>query len=709
MGIRIGIGSLKIGQGSTGVDWSSYWTTQPYKNAWIGAYPRPVSPALETPKWYVDSAATGTGTGEDWTNAFITIGAAITAASDGDVIEVSGGTEGKMYSENPDITKAVTIQGSKTTGHSATATIDGQIGSHNTSGTIKVINFKKIVTNDLVYPILTYADSSIEYYDIYFGPQLANNRYPRLDGGTAKFFRCTFNRTLNIGNSASYVITYQSASIAEFEYCFFDHAGVVYLMPASSTIKLNHCTVLSDGMTTLSFIDAGNSATITVEVTNSVFFGIHPIKSGSSSKSPVVTNVFWHKTPTTTGYTTFDSSNKATITNAITAVDPLFTAPKNTLMGDVCIRIDDRNNLPDSENACAVFNPEIKLTHYVDLHSFHSTTRPSAAEIDIMRRLIAAGNEVGGHGSTHSDLNGLDCITISATGTTPTLDIVVTQAGDSSTWTGTLSVTINSIKEDFDLLTYNTLNALITALNGASIGDGVVTAAKVGTVNSDYLFMGCLAGVTAESISAEYTILLDDTAFNRFEVTECILDLETYINDATDRNGNNAIAGTTEDAPSPAYVCKTYSTAYGNGRASVLALLKANANIIGASGANGVLFNNGKLYNYGVGLDLYTFPYNQAPNDASMFAIACNCASGPFGRMALYHGSPTYGGTVAGYKALMQMFGLGTKTFKELIDYIRTDGGWTVTDGVAAFTGDYEDYMSKGDYTLLPTSPLWLD
>jgi hypothetical protein len=27
MGIRIGIGSLKIGQGSTGVDWSSYWAT----------------------------------------------------------------------------------------------------------------------------------------------------------------------------------------------------------------------------------------------------------------------------------------------------------------------------------------------------------------------------------------------------------------------------------------------------------------------------------------------------------------------------------------------------------------------------------------------------------------------------------------------------------------------------------------------------------
>lgn len=28
MGIRIGIGGLKIGQGSTGVNWSSYWTTQ---------------------------------------------------------------------------------------------------------------------------------------------------------------------------------------------------------------------------------------------------------------------------------------------------------------------------------------------------------------------------------------------------------------------------------------------------------------------------------------------------------------------------------------------------------------------------------------------------------------------------------------------------------------------------------------------------------
>ena len=36
MGIRLGIGGLKIGQGSTGINWSSYWTTPEYE-AWLAA------------------------------------------------------------------------------------------------------------------------------------------------------------------------------------------------------------------------------------------------------------------------------------------------------------------------------------------------------------------------------------------------------------------------------------------------------------------------------------------------------------------------------------------------------------------------------------------------------------------------------------------------------------------------------------------------
>ena len=40
------------------------------------------------------------------------------------------------------------------------------------------------------------------------------------------------------------------------------------------------------------------------------------------------------------------------------------------------------------------------------------------------------------------------------------------------------------------------------------------------------------------------------------------------------------------------------------------------------------------------------------------------------------------------------------------MDYIRTDGGWTITEPYATFTGDYDDYMSKGDYTLQLGSPL---
>jgi hypothetical protein len=673
----------------------------------IGAYPMPASETLSTPTIYVDSAATGAGTGADWANAFTTIGAAITSASDGDIIEVSGGASGKTYAANLDITKPVTIQGSKTTGHSATAIIDGQIGSHNTSGRIKVINFKKIVTSDAVYPILTYANSAIEFYDIFFGPQFSTDKYPRLDGGTAKFIRCTFNRTLRINTSASFVMTYQSASSAEFEYCLFDHAGIIYTLPAGSTAKFNHCTILASGLPYVdSFIDIGNSATTTIEVTDTAFFGVHPMKSGASSKSPVVTNVFWHKTPYTMGSTTFDSSNKSTIVNAITSINPLFVTPKNTIMGDICVRIDDRNNLPTTETACATLNPEIKVTQNVDIHGYDATTRPTSTQIDIMRRLIAAGNEIGCHGSTHCSLDSLNCISISATGTTPLLNIVVVQAGDSSTWTGTLSITINSVTEDFDLSTYNTLTSLITAINGNTIGDGVVTATKIGATMSDYLYTRCLDAVTNQSISTTYTILLNDTAFNRFEVSEAILDLEAYINGATDRNGNNAVAGTTEPVPNPVYVCKTYFTAYSTGRASVLTLLQNNPNIVGANAALGSALNNGLLYSYGAALNMYTFNCSQGPDDISLFAMACYANANPSMVICLYHGFPLYAGTVAGFKSLLQDFGCGSQTFTEFMNYIRTDGGWTITEPNAVFSGTYEDYMSLGDYNLQEGSPL---
>jgi hypothetical protein len=693
--------------------WSQYWTT----HSAIGYLPSSTAEALATPKWYVDSAATGSADGLSWANAFTTIGAAYTAASAGDVIEVSGGSTGKTYTQNVTYAKAVTVQGSKTTGHSGLVTIDGSIVTSHSSGVVYFKNLKHTFTyrQEFLFAFDLRANGNTEWTDVAFYHWDTGNVTPRIAGGSHTFLRCSWRWSYNRVNGCSRPLYLTAASTIECNYCFFDHCGQIDALPAGSTFKMNHCTVTAVGKSTIgSFIDIGNSALTTTEFKNSVFFGIQPVKSGSSSKAPVVENCFWHKSLQVTGATTFDTSNKSTPTGSVKDVDPMFTTPKNTLIGDLGVRFDDRNNLDVSIVEATTLNPEIKISHYVDLKGHVAQHRPTATEIDQMRTLIANGNEIGSHGGTHTTLGSLELFNISATGTSPTITIDTTQEGDSTTWTGTLSITINSVTENFDLTTYNTLAALIAALNGKSIGNGVVSASKISANTSDYAYTLCLADVTGQSISSQYRPLLDDTAFNTFEITEAIADLEAYINSGTDRNGENAVSGTTVAAPNPPYVCKTFATPFGQGRASVETVLQANENIIGASRAIGTTINNSIFYDYGEATlkSLYRFPYLQMniPNeDDDTFAVAATVASGPYYYLMLYHGTgPTFGGTLAGFKTLLTSFGLGSKTFSEWLNYIRTDGGWTITEPNAVFTGDYEDYLFKGNYHPQIGSPLVL-
>jgi len=680
----------------------------------IGPYPMPDPEPLATPDWYVDSAATGTGDGLSWANAKTTLALAHTAASAGDVIEVSGGAAGKTYTTNFDVSKGVVVQGSKTAGHSGLVTIDGRIRTTHTAGVAKFINIKhKFTFQEFINPLLLGAAGETQWIDVQFYPWDIYTSPPTISGGKHTFSRSKFHKSFAT-NKNSRPLYLTAAAELYLNYCVFDHAGCINSIPAGSTVGMNKCVVLGTGAAlTESFLDIGNSAATTINVSDSIFFGVHPIKSGASSKAPVVTNCYYHGQPKATSIKTFDTSNKSVVTGSIASIDPEFTTPKNDSIGDLVIRFDDRNNLDISVADAAALNPEIKVSHYVDIHSAVSQTRPTALEIDTMRALIADGNEIGCHGATHSNLSTLSAFTISATGTSPTLTIAGTRTGDSSMWTGTLSVTINGVTEGFDLTTYPTLVSIITVLHGNSVGDGVVTCTKyitAGAVNSDYMLSLCLANVTAQSISTAHIAVWDDTAYNRFEVTESILDLEAYVNTGSDRNGSNAITGTTIDPPSPAYVCKTYCTAYGTGRASVEALLKDNSNIVGAAAANGTTINDGVMYKYGDPVNLYEFTSTQMniPNvDDETFAIAARCCGGPNFVIMLFHGTgPTFGGTIAGFKTLLQTFGLGSKTFSEYMEFIRTDGAWAITEPNAAFTGDSANYLSQGDYTLLPSSPL---
>ena len=113
-------------------------------NAAIGRWqPNTTEPITQaTPTIYVDSSATGLGDGSSWTNAYTTYAAAYTAASNGDVISVSGGTSGKTYAEYINTAKNITVQGSTDSGHDGQVYFNERLYVHNTGGTFTLNNVK---------------------------------------------------------------------------------------------------------------------------------------------------------------------------------------------------------------------------------------------------------------------------------------------------------------------------------------------------------------------------------------------------------------------------------------------------------------------------------------------------------------------------------------------------------------------------------------
>jgi hypothetical protein len=687
----------------------------------IGPYPWPDPEPLATPNWYVDSAATGTGTGLSWANAFTTVLAAYTAASTGEVVEISGGVSGKTYDigVNQGIYAGITVQGSKSIGHDGLVTLSGMLYPRDTVG-VKIVNLQHTATNPATttYAVRYLPGAVVEFIDCIIGPYYVSSLPQLCQGATITWTRCKLKRVAKATPLDASFIYCGAVSYLTIDNCLMDYSGKVSMTVAGSSLTVRKSLILNTGDTspTAPWANVGDSALTDVLLTDTAFFGCYPLATGGDSRAPVCTNVFWHKTAYMTGVggdiATFDSSNRAIITNGMTNQLPYFTAPRNTPIGELIVRYDDRNNLTVSRATAAVLNPEVVLSHAIDCHGRKPQNRPTAQNIDDMRTLIANGNEVSSHAATHSNASHLNFITISASGTSPILDISTTNTGDSTTWTGTLTITINGTPQAFDLVnaSYDSLGVLVAALNGLIVGDGTVTAAVTNAAqNSAYLPACVLAPVTGQGISSSYVMQMDDAAFVGFETAEAILDLEAYINSGTDRNGANAVTGMAVDPPSTTYVCKTYAAPYGLGRASVATELQNNPNIVAANQSSGGI-NISTMYFYGSNVDMYNFPYLQMGGTTlteDLFALACYSTSSPRITLPLWHGgTPKFNDTLEGFKALLLHFGLGSRTFAEWANYIRTDGAWTIIEPKAAFTGNPDDYLSQGDYTLLSNSPL---
>jgi len=456
---------------------------------------------------------------------------------------------------------------------------------------------------------------------------------------------------------------------------------------------------------------ANNSSNPTV-IKNCVLLGAY-LDTGASSGNITASNNIYTGTLTVA---TFDDADVVTCTDCIKGV-PGFTDlavasyASGDKIGDYVIRVDDAQNYGDAITIAALFNPEVVIWFATEVHGDFTT--PTQAKVENWRTLVNNGNEVSPHGATHSDFNNMDAIDISATGTTPTLDISVTQSGDSTTWTGTLTITINGTPQNYDLTSagYDTVTELVAALNGASIGDGTVTATLADSNDTNSISI-CLDAQTALDISgAGQTIDFDADAFVRLEMTEPIADLQAYIRTGSDRNSANASGAGAAGSGTAAetYTVQTWVSPYGSCNATALTALENDSNILG--GSCGGDWQGSIIIPSATGENIYSMTYNQDPDDDETMGSVGVAANGTFLFTALYHPGtewdaswPVYGGTgeSAGQalKDLLVSAGLGGRTPAEIFTDLRNCADVTVTGQL--FTWDstnFVNYIDNGDLT----------
>ena len=663
-----------------------------------------------------------------------------TATTAGDTIVLDGGPNGLGYALELYISKANTISVSSDSGHngqvSLTPTTSNGITIAATSGTVTIngpINMNGGTNASTGYPIQkTGAGSNVVFNDFHITKFRSSNKFIGCSvSGSWTFNRCSFANMLKMGTAyPSSAMMYVTGGSYSFNHCTFGYGSYAQIAGALSVTATN-CLFLapqSAGLTNYAIEFQTNGATYTS--TNNVYLGCVPVLSTATSYAAITsTSDFWGANPGNTTPTTFDSRGVATVTNAKQYVDPKFVNIKNATVSGLVLGVDDANNLDAAYAWAHDYGTPNGLVMSLAMNTANNYIVGgwTAAIVDKLRWMVNNGHEVAAHGSHHTGFASMNCgYSIMATGTNPTLAISVTRSGDSAGWSGTATVTINgSSLGPFDLTTapYNTIGGLFGYLNGKTVGDGTITTVNRLTTDAKATSLSSLnlAVISSVSISATYIPQLDTDATIETEVVESVLDLQSYINAGTDRNGNNAVTGMMQPAPSPAYTCKSYRAPNGQSNASLRAVLYAGTGLyysgsavtITSAAATGTgqptvdLYYGGDSTKSTVFSDIYNMPYVQSPSDNRLFSMAAYAAVTPSVIIAVWHGAPTYGGTAQGLVDLCKMFGGGTKRMSDLANTIRAGGSWI--DGGSGnyyYSGNYSDLMGIGNYRLKKSSPL---
>lgn len=602
-----------------------------------------------------------------------------TALTAGDVAELSGGASGATYNLGMAPTKAVTYRASTQTGHNGLITISPPSSVHGidiglSSGTITFIG-PMVLTGSYdttKYPLRIGGTSTAVFNDFKIQNIRAVDRSAIYlsTNGVATFNRFYAKDTWNANSTGiSNLLQYQGAGTITFNYSKIDYGAGYILMANGSTLNLyNNIIMGSPGLGYA--ISANVNATSTITSKNNAYLGCYPVYESSGGLAVITsTNDYWHQSGVdgASDITTFNSrgasNTNATIGSVASYINPKFTNILNSSIGALIVFIDDYLTYPYTIATESATAAGIKIsTAYPISGGFTATL------INNARYLINNGHEIVSHGKTHSSLGSLNGLGVTWSGGVCSITISGTRSGDSSTWTGTMRLTADGTNCDKDLsnASYDTLGEIIALAAGERTCNGrTVTFANSYAYHASSLKSLTLADVT---LSGNGTLLIDETAFHQFEFTEALTDLESYINGNTgtalrpcDRNGANCITSdadtTTYPVPTPAYICKGYRTASGEGSANLLTKMVATPTLEFAAMGGTSTTKMVDIYKMADATDstfnIYTFSYDTlAPLVSTskvvsnrLYAMAEAAATRPAIYGALWHDVPYYKAT----------------------------------------------------------------
>lgn len=646
-----------------------------------------------TPTLYMSANAAGTGTGRSWANAVTNLNQALFVATNDEVIAVDGGTSGIQYAafDNSSTArkKAIYIFGSTEAGHSGTVKF---VGSHSFEGP----------TNGLFCTMAnatvncTNSSTSIATITNWFFTKVSFNTFAGstanlIIGGSNTFTRCQFaNNVSKKWQSGTRITTNW------FDHCiFWCGAGQIVPNKAFDSYTFVNCTFISSGASEGDSLTVPVDGTPILRFTNCIVLGNYPVKTSTNCIAQNCAYYWDDGTPTAS--TNFSKAQLAGSTwefNCVTNPVSIFRVPPSNGVGRMVVRYDDTGNLQAAwSNAVNHLNPCVLICAIPYGHSIYSPF--TSNNIWHCRQLINNGNDVGSHGGTHSNNQISNVLTIIASGTSPTCTISGTRTGDSGTWSGTLSITINGVTSNLDMTTFSNMTLLTNKLNGLAVGDGIVTNKMtniIGATHSGSLKSLVLADQTSLDISTVKWLYYDTNAYAVCEVFEPVLDLNNYIRYGYDRNGNNSlIDNTAATVATSNFACRVFIGPYGLGSDTTRIYCISNG-IIGGMASGGSM---GDFYFYGAQNDRFgIFGESGGSDQKLLVAIAKATLSGRWKQYVAHTFSPTYGGTIDGFTNLLKRWNVGGINYGDALSIVTNSplftndtrySGYTITNYVGCF------------------------